>query len=125
MQELNHKHMLVTAFVKNPPTESARVEKWLLRLVEKVGMKVLIEPKAVKCDTLGNEGVTGIVCIETSHASIHVWSECDRPFLKMDLYSCKEFDPNAVIKMISEFTIEEIDWIVVDRNDHMFISGSG
>ena len=78
---LNHKHILVNATIKNPINDTAYIEKWFERLVEAVDMKILIPPKVVYCDTSGNEGVTGIVCIETSHSSIHIWSKAEVPFL--------------------------------------------
>lgn len=117
MQDLNHKHIIITAAIKKPLNEASEVEDWLRRVVDAVDMKILIEPKAIKCDTKGNEGVTGIVCIETSHASIHIWSECDVPFLKFDLYSCKDFDTHVFVDLIKEFDPYWYDWIVIDRNN--------
>lgn len=117
LQDLNHKHILVSARgLRNAPQTAEELDKWLSRLVETVGMKVLMGPYSIRCDTMGNEGVTGVVCIETSHASIHVWSECSDPFLRMDLYSCKDFSSVDVYKMIKEFRPRETSWIVVDRN---------
>lgn len=114
---LDHKHILVAAYdLKNPPKTAEEVDVWLRRLVDLVGMKILMGPYSILCQTVGNEGVTGIVCIETSHASIHVWSECVKPFLRMDLYSCKDFDENQVIEMVREFKPYLIGFNVFDRN---------
>ena len=117
MQDLNHKHILVSASgLRKPPQTAEDLDAWLRRLVDKVGMKILMGPFSIRCDTIGNEGVTGVCCIETSHCSVHVWSECESPFLKMDLYSCKDFDPLDVYRMIKEFRPFETSWIVIDRN---------
>jgi S-adenosylmethionine/arginine decarboxylase-like enzyme len=117
MQNLNHKHIVVTAYnLKNPPKTSFEVERWLLKLVDAVNMKVLLGPFCTRCDTPGNEGVTGIVCIETSHASIHVWDNRQEPYAQMDLYSCDDFDTKAVFELLKEFKPFRIDGIVIDRN---------
>jgi len=95
-------HIIITATnLKNVPKTPEIIIDWLNRLVKTVNMEILIPPKAVRCDDLGNEGVTGIVCIKTSHASIHVWDSGENPFLKCDLYSCATFEPQDVIKIIN------------------------
>ena len=118
MDHLNHKHIMLNGIDLQTPLRSAHlVIDWLLELVEKVGMKVLFGPNAVRCDTMGNEGVTGLVCIETSHASIHVWDSCDRMFFKADLYSCKDFDIQQVIEHCRVFGPVRVDYVVIDRNE--------
>lgn len=125
MQDLNHKHIIVTASgLASPPRTPAQVERWLTDLVAKVDMKVLMGPYALRCETDGNEGVTGIVCIETSHASIHVWDTGCIPFAKMDLYSCKDFDANVVVDHFADFGPTSIDVLVVDRNEAARITES-
>lgn len=113
---LVHRHMIGTAYLSNPPKTSEAGEKWLTELVALVGMNVLIPAKAVYCDARGNEGVTGIVCLETSHASFHSWSELKQPFMSFDLYSCKEFDPNIVINHLRQFGLLDVDWKLIERD---------
>lgn len=91
-----------------------QLSEWLAGLVASVGMKVLIPPNCVRCDTPGNEGVTGIVCLETSHASIHIW---DIGFLQADLYSCKSFGVDAVLDRFNVFGPTLINFTLIDRND--------
>lgn len=116
MQDLDHKHIIVTAKLRNPPRTAEQVDDWMRRVVEAVNMKILFGPHVTRCDTPGNEGVTGIVCIETSHASIHVWDTLDVPFMKFDLYSCMRFDPTIITDMIKEFDPYYIESMMVDRN---------
>ena len=117
MQDLDHRHILVTAHgLATPPRTAAAVETWLRELVDLVGMKVLFGPHATRCETDGNEGCTGVVCIETSHASIHVWDTGCVPFAKMDLYSCKHFETQVVLDHFKQFGPEAIDFMVIDRN---------
>lgn len=106
--------MLVRADIEKTDISPALLATWLTKLVEKVGMNVLIQPQCVYCDTPGNEGVTGIICLETSHASIHVW---DSGFLQFDLYSCKTFDPDVVAEHFSIFKPVQLAYQLIDRND--------
>lgn len=114
---LDHRHIIVSAHgLSRPPMTAQEIESWFTRLVDAVGMTTLIGPYAIRCNTMGNEGVTGIVCIETSHASVHVWDSCDEPFLKMDLYSCMHFDVSTVIDLVREFGPEYTSYMLIDRN---------
>lgn len=123
---LNHKHILITASgLAAPPHDGATIDAWLRRLVELVDMQVLIGPYSLRCDTLGNEGATGIVCIETSHASMHCWDTGIVPFLTMDLYSCRDFDAATVIEHMQAFQPESVEYMVVDRNSGMKVIDQG
>src|SRR5678816_4259675 len=113
---LNHQHLLVHARVRDAEKTVDFVKDWLYRLVAAVDMKILIEPAAVKCDLIGNEGVTGFVCLQTSHASIHLWNKSPVPYLRMDIYSCKAFDPVRVITLIKEFDPFSYSTTLIDRN---------
>jgi S-adenosylmethionine/arginine decarboxylase-like enzyme len=115
---LDHRHILVKASgLTDPPREVQRLSDWLVRLVAAVDMKVLMGPYTVRCETAGNEGCTGAIVIETSHASLHCWDTVSNPFLQMDLYSCAHFDSEAVINLIKEFFPCDISWMVIDRSD--------
>jgi len=113
---LDHKHIIITATVKNPPRAEDVIIDWMRRLVTAVDMKIIFGPYAKHVDNPGVEGVTAVVCIETSHSSIHVWDETEVPYLKFDLYSCKTFDPAIPIKFIQEFQPYDVDWVLFDRN---------
>ena len=116
LQNLNHKHIIVTATLRSPPQTATVVESWLASLVEKVEMKILMGPYAIRCDDLGNEGVTGVVVISTSHCSAHFWDTDCEPFVKFDLYSCKDFDPLVVLDHLKVFDPVFVDAMVIDRN---------
>ena len=118
--EKNHKHMILNALVRSPIVTEESCKNWLRKLVEIIDMKILIEPVAKFCDTEGNEGVTGTVVIETSHASIHIWHKEEQPVIKMDVYSCKDFDPDAVVDLVREtMDIISCAYMIVDRNSVM------
>jgi S-adenosylmethionine/arginine decarboxylase-like enzyme len=114
----NHKHLVLNAAVRNPITDEESCKRWLEKLVEIIDMKILIPPVAKFCDTEKNEGVTGTVVIETSHASIHVWHMEREPYIRMDVYSCKDFSLESVVEFVKE-TMDVIHggYMIIDRND--------
>lgn len=117
MTQHDHRHLVLKATgLARPPRSPVEVHGWLERLVEAVGMKVLMGPYTTRCETPGNEGVTGAVVIETSHASIHVWDQVAEPFLQLDLYSCTTFGSGTVTDLVREFGPERMTWMLIDRN---------
>jgi S-adenosylmethionine/arginine decarboxylase-like enzyme len=114
----NHLHFICTGYINEAPNETGVqfLNDWFRRLVEAIDMKVLIEPNSIYCGTEGNEGLTGLVCIETSHSSIHFWSH-PKPFFKFDLYSCKVFDEQRVIELLREFGMYHVVYTTIDRNN--------
>lgn len=113
MHKIN-KHLLVKGFIKEAPGPEyvAVLNDWFLRLVDAIDMKVLMNPHCVWCDDEGNEGVTGVVGITTSHSSIHFWPE----HYMFDLYSCKEFAVETVVDMLKEFNTHSLQYQVIDRD---------
>ena len=114
--DLDHRHIIVTAFVSNPPLTVEIGENWLHELVDIVDMKILMNASAIYCEDLGNEGVTGVVGLTTSHASFHSWHDCEKPFVQMDLYSCRHFEIEDVLNHMLKFGAYEIDYVLIDRN---------
>lgn len=117
MAQVN-KHILVTGYISEAPGPEYvyTLQDWFNRLVEAVDMKVLIDPICVWCNDEGNEGVTGMVGITTSHSSIHFWSG-EPSFYKFDLYSCKDFALESVAEMLKELGTYKFTYTVVDRTD--------
>ena len=117
MAQVN-KHILVTGYLNEAPKAEyvTFLEDWFKRLVEAVDMKVLIDPICVWCNDEGNEGVTGMVGITTSHSSIHFWSG-EPAYYKFDLYSCKDFALESVAEMLKELGTYKFTYTIVDRTD--------
>ena len=117
MAQVN-KHILVTGYITEAPGPEYvyTLQDWFNRLVEAVDMKVLIDPICVWCNDEGNEGVTGMVGITTSHSSIHFWSG-EPSYYKFDLYSCKDFALESVAEMLKELGTYKFTYTVVDRTD--------
>jgi len=64
----------------------------LNELPEKIGMKKLTMPYLMKGDYY--PGITGFVVIETSHISLHSFTETKQ--LLIDVFSCQPYDPEKI-----------------------------
>lgn len=78
----------------------------------KIGMNELTKPYVVKGADY-NPGYTGFVIIEQSHISIHTFTNSD--LVAIDVYSCKDFDEEIVLKFIKNKKIKIIDFKVIKR----------
>ncbi len=113
-----HKHLILNAVVKNPIMTEEDCNCWLAELVNVIDMDILIPPHSKYCDIEGNEGVTGTCVITTSHVSIHIWSNVEKPYIRMDVYSCKDFDVQKVMDYVNDTMGVEVEGhIVIDRNN--------
>lgn len=89
---------------------AANVKSTLVELVDVLGMRVLGVPHMYEVETeiekLGVEpfedegGVTGVCVLSTSHCAIHTWPL--RSFFVMDVYSCRDFDPELVSALLEK-----------------------
>jgi len=113
---VEHKHILINARVNNPMGSYQEAIDFLNDLVSRVGMKVLMGPHASYVNTPGNQGVTAIVGIETSHIAFHVWDEEMPARLQFDLYTCGSLDKQVVFDMVNDrFGIVTGDYKIFDR----------
>lgn len=80
------------------------VRDFLESLVGKLGMRpmgaahmyeVEVDLRKLGVEPFEDEGgVTGVIVLSTSHCSIHTWPA--RPFFVLDVYSCRDFEPEVV-----------------------------
>lgn len=117
MSKLFHQHLLIKAYINNPPTSESVLNDWLTRLVAAINMKVVILARSKYVDSEGNRGLTGQVGLETSHAAIHVWDDVTPGMLQMDVYSCSCFETETVVNMIKEWNLIKYEAMTIDRND--------
>ena len=110
-----HKHLIIRAEVNHPITSEKELRKWLRNLVKKIDMKIIKGPYAAYVSKEGNRGLTGIVMIETSHISIHIWDEESPALVQCDVYSCAEFSSNEVLAEFVSMDVVKIDHILIDR----------
>jgi S-adenosylmethionine decarboxylase len=92
--------------------------RFLDELPGKVGMRILRRAILSKdgppdCPQI-DSGITGDVLLAESHATIHCWPE--RRELQFDLYSCRPFDPDFVLReLVTKFGIGSYDHRVIPR----------
>ena len=114
-----HKHLIIRAEVISPLTDERTVRRWLRNLVVKIDMNIIKGPYAAYVSKEGNRGVTGVVMIETSHISIHIWDEIKPALVQCDVYSCAEFSSNEVLIEFAPMGITKIDHILLDRAENI------
>lgn len=121
-----HKHLLVNAKVHNPMRSEQEAIDFLTRLVERIDMKIIKGPFAAYVDKPGNEGLTAIVMIETSHIAFHIWDAQDPALLQFDLYTCGSLDlPSVFDEFHKAFNVLELDYELFDRADGFVLEQSG
>ncbi len=64
----------------------------------------------------GNRGITGVVMIETSHISIHIWDEITPALVQCDVYSCAEFQRGEVVMHLGMMKPKKIEYMMMDRS---------
>lgn len=112
---LEHKHLIVRAELNNPPKCTSAIDLWMASLVEQIGMKILLGPYSVYSKMVGNQGLTAVTIIETSHIALHVWDDCDPALMQMDVYTCSTLDINDVFKALEQFEPTKVEYKYIDR----------
>ena len=123
---LVHKHLIIRAEAVSPPMNTEFLTSWLKAFIGFINMKVLMGPYVVYHDVPGNRGITGAAIIETSHIVMHVWDEPSPALMQFDVYSCGEFDPEKICRLIQrDFDITKIDYKFLDRENDLTDVGGG
>ena len=120
--QLDHKHLVLRAEVINCPAEDSLHEilDWMKMLIKKIDMKLMQGPTISYVDQPGNRGTTCMALIETSHIVIHIWDEPNPGLIQLDIYSCKEFNLDVVMKHIKEyFNVLNMQYKFLDRTSSM------
>jgi S-adenosylmethionine/arginine decarboxylase-like enzyme len=112
-----HKHVIVRAYVSNPPVHAESLSDWCKDVISSVGMKCVSGPHLVYSEMEGNKGYTAIAVLDFSHIAIHCWDEVSPALIEFDLFSCKDFDVNIVLTKLNEFGIVSYSTLIVDRDD--------
>lgn len=113
---LYHKHLLVNAKINNPMKDEQQAIDFLNDLVKRINMKIIKGPFAHYVDAPGNEGLTAVVMIETSHIAFHIWDQPNPAMLQFDLYTCGSLDQDEVITTLADhFQLVSMDYKLFDR----------
>jgi hypothetical protein len=94
-----YRQRLVVEGCCSAPIEDVQIRDYLSQLSEVCGMRRLIEPVTHRSDRYG---WAGWVHWETSGAHVYAWEE-PLLFFSVDIYTCKAFDPRAVVEFTERF----------------------
>ena len=122
---LEHKHLIVRAEVRNPPKDTALMEKWMSNMVRSIGMVELAPPRAIYSDMPGNRGLTCDVILNTSNAVVHTWDEVDPGIFMLDVYTCGALEPDVIFKLLVDFDPVKIEYMYLDREHGLNILDKG
>ena len=121
---VDHKHLLIRAEVDNCPMRDnlGYVLDWMQSLIAKIDMKLMQGPNISYVDQEGNRGITCMALIETSHIVLHIWDEQKPGLFQLDVYSCKSFDLNIVIKHLKDsYDVTKLQYKFLDRKTDLIM----
>lgn len=116
---LEHKHLIVRAELNDPPYSVVEIKEWMKHLVDKINMNILMGPYAVYSDMVGNQGLTAVTIIETSHIALHVWDECSPALAQLDVYTCSSLNIQDVFEAISIWDPVKVEYKYIDRENEL------
>lgn len=122
---LKHKHLIIAFDSRWPPKDSEEAKHFLSFLIKRIDMAIASSPEIAQnpmgyyCELAGNEGVTAVGILETSHCAIHSWNLDSPAKFQFDLYSCKEFDVPYIISLCNAFGILKGSYLVIDRDSEL------
>ena len=122
---LEHKHLIVRAELNNPPQCAIEIQDWMKKLVETIGMKILMGPYAIYSDMVGNRGLTAVTIIETSHIAMHVWDEDNPAVMQLDVYTCSTLNIEDVFEALDEFVPTHVQYKYIDRENELLLLQTG
>lgn len=122
---LEHKHLIVRAELNNPPKCTTSINQWMERLVKKIDMKILMGPYSVYSDMVGNQGLTAVTIIETSHIAMHVWDEVDPALMQLDVYTCSTLNIEDVFNALEQFEPTKVEYKYIDREHQLTLLSTG
>lgn len=131
MHEIKHLHILLRAecHTSPGPDDEQKIYDKVVTLINDIGMKVFMNPVVKYMPDVGNEGLTYIAGLETSHTSFHAWDLPSESFLtykgstllNSDIYTCGcmgEKEISVFLNFISEYNPKLVTAIVIDRSQN-------
>jgi len=116
---LEHKHLIVRAELQDPPYSVPEIKDWMRDLVKKIDMNILMGPYAVYSEMVGNQGLTAVTIIETSHIALHVWDECEPALAQLDVYTCSALNIQDVFEAIKAWNPTKVEYKYIDRENEL------
>lgn len=114
---VQHKHLIIRATINKPPNHNDinTLTDWIRKVIRSIDMKILGGPYTTYCDI---KGMISVTIIETSHIALHTWDEINPALLQLDTYSCADFDPKIIFKLVNqEFEAIKIEKKFINREN--------
>jgi len=96
--DIYRQRLVVEGYPRQPITDDD-IKAYLSQLSTVIDMRSLIEPVTHRSPTYG---WAGWIHWETSGAHFYAWDE-PRLFFSVDIYTCKQFDPQAAVQFTKAF----------------------
>ena len=112
---IKHQHLIIRSEVEKPITDVEFAQKWFKDLVEKINMKILSGPYVEYSNQKGNEGLTGVVVIETSHCALHIWDREKPALAQLDIYTCSDLPIDIVFEHLKIMKPIKTHYKFIDR----------
>ena len=111
-----HNQLLVNGYTVSALKSEAAAVEWMQSLVDSIDMKTIQGPYASYVTKEGNQGLTCIVMIETSHIALHIWDEPNPAEIQFDLYTCGELPTDKILKKLEdELGLIDYHYMVLER----------
>lgn len=112
-----HWHMTATGvFLPNAAITGFTVQNFLRQIIRDVRMHCVTGPWTYESDVVGNEGISGIAMLDTSHTSMHCWTKPE-PNFTFDLYSCKPFLTEDTFPAFERHGVSWVRYTMINRNN--------
>ena len=113
----NHLHLIIKAQQVRQLTTVRMTREFLSDIIDAAGMTCIRGPHAENVEEKDNYGPTGVAILSTSHCSVHSWP--NRKLMQADLYSCCEFEVDAILEVFRQFGNGTLEYMLVDRNNDL------
>lgn len=112
-----HNQLLVNGYTDSALKSEKSAVEWMQSLVDSIDMKTIQGPYASYVTKEGNQGLTCIVMIETSHIALHIWDEPSPAEIQFDLYTCGDLPVDKILrKLEDELGLKDYHYMVLERS---------
>ena len=111
-------HLIIDGYACDPCkiTDTEFIYQFLDSYPSEIEMTKVSTPKAAKYASPNpqEQGISGFVLLAESHISVHVFPE--QSYINIDVFSCKEFEPEEVVKGLQrQFGLTEVKSYILNR----------
>ena len=94
----------------NDPIKTVRENNKFVRdIAHLLKMKIVSGPHSKYIADKGNEGVSSVTIIKTSHICVHSWDKISPGIIHLDIFSCKKFNVREIKTFLMErFNISKL-----------------